>query len=229
MNDYDFNQWLSYHLLATGSQSKADVADSLLANQDIIAGPTWGASLVELMECSRRLVATCRVPGFADEHLKAVGLELIALRKDASRAASEFRRPIPNGPKCPTCDGDGWVTVPLVRCVWHGQLVTYRDRDGLDHGYVPTGAVTCDDCDAGRRERDIEADRVNKMRAKFSGATGRPTYTQYTALVNGADGVALLKEHERQRRAVNVGDEIPGSFFKEFCPRLWAMHAENMR
>ena len=182
-----FLSWVRFHVAATAADPAA--AEALLANRPIITGETWHATESELRTCTARLVARCATPKFPNEHVDAVGLELIALRK--------HREPMPalppDAPACPLCEGMGQVTVVHPGCVWRGRVVRHRTL-----GTVMTCAVLCDQCPRGGRLIDLNRHDDRRWPRQL-------TWDRYLTRTGGIDGVELLRQHERERAFVGRG------------------------
>jgi len=182
-----FLSWVRFHVTATAADPSA--AEALVANRGIITGEAWAATDKELRACTARLVARCATPKFPNEHVDAIGLELVALRK--------HREPLPalspDDPQCPLCEGIGQVTVIHPGCVWSGRVVRHRTL-----GTVMTCAVLCDQCPRGRRLIDL--DRADDRRWPRQLTLGG-----YFSRIGGIDGVQLLKDHDRELAFVGRG------------------------
>lgn len=199
-----FVSWIGSYIATTGADT--NTATLLMSNRNVIVDH-WRATLAELQECTTRLVVGMRVPKFPNEHTDAIGRELIRLR--AERKARAQAAPPAD---CRLCNGVGWVVVPHPSCVAHGQLATYHSTRG-----VYTVAVICTECTTGRTALEAEGRRV--AAASEAGLGRRPhrlTLDRYTALVHGADGAALLREHEHARKSKDDA-------FVEGFPQLLAM------
>lgn len=191
MSDEEFEGWVALHRAATGASDDAE--RSLVENRATFAA--WAATPGELGECTHRLMVGLRVPRFANEHVQAVGRELLALR--AERDA--FARPDHSDeyyetPRCPLCGGDGLVTVPLPKCVWQGRLVCFPGTR-----VVRSGPVLCDEpqCVKGRKVRDEEGKRDKP----------RPTYTAYCRRFGGIDLAGMQRQYERG--LVTAAEKLP--------------------
>lgn len=188
MNHDDFLAWVEFHMKATAANEQT--LDALLTNEEIICGDAWRTSLKELKLATQSLIAHNRAPTFANEHLKAVGTEILFLRETLRRD-----KPKPDAVACDLCGGHGLIPVPHPRCISAGRLVTYM-RDEVDYGYVATCFVICEACPAGRAEWEVEERRVSE--ASEAEKRKRPrmmTLSRYSQVVN-ADGVQLLREHD---------------------------------
>ncbi len=216
MTNADFTSWVEFHRVCTGAGVEA--VETLIANRPIFDDP-WRTNLTELKLVTQSLVAHGRIPNWPNEHLKLVGTELLFLRESHRRDL-----PKPAATDCPLCSGFGLVPVPMPRCVWDGRLVTYM-RDEVDYGYVATCFVTCDDCPAGREARNLEQRRIADASEAEKRKRGRmPTMAEYTRNIGGADGVALLREHNewlaRQSRPKGMSDEQRAREFAAMYPGL---------
>lgn len=188
-----FLDWVDVYCTATGADQRA--AEALRANASVVV-EHWRATIEELGEVATRLVASGRTPKFANEHLDALGRELVALRKE--RATAERPTPGDFDSECAACGGSGFAVVPVRACVWQGRLVLHKM-----HKRVVTCAVLCDrtGCTAGERARDCEhRRRDDKPR--------RPTLSQceHAAGVDLA-GMTRLFEREVAKRARDGGSE----------------------
>lgn len=214
MTRAEFIEWVEFHVRATAADDRT--LDALLANEEVVCGDAWKTTLKELKLATQSLVAHNKTPTFANEHLKAIGLELIELRNDRRREQSQ--RPVEAN--CSTCGGLGIVAVPHPRCVYNGRLVTYM-RDEVDYGYVATVGVICEACPAGKAEWDREERRVSELSESEKRRRGRtPTLSAYHRIVHGADGVALLREHNaylaRQARGRQSEADRTAAFAAQF-------------
>lgn len=223
MPDADFFAWVEFHVLATGADDR--VAETLAVNKPIVTGESWNTSLAELKLATQRLVLHHRTPKFTNEHLDAVGLELVAMRREAA-ADSRAARP-QSGADCPECGGAGHAVVLHPYCVFDGHAANYRDpRTGESRPQVLTVAVLCDaaGCGAGHHARNAEDRRVEG--ATEGQLRQRPrlmTLSRYSALIGGHDGVRLLREYERVLAERGRQVAGPGEGLAALSPRLAAM------
>ncbi len=202
-----FREWVIAHGRATAADPSAGVA--LMSNRAIIVGEPWLATELELHECTRRLVAKRATPKFPNEHVDAVGLELIELRKERTRptlpaASSEA--------SCPICSGTGEAIGVHPGCVWGGRVVKHREC-----GRVMSCAVLCDQCEIGRRLITLNRAKDNKQ--------WRMTLDKYYRVLNGLDGVELLKEYEQEQARLGRAGMTEAqrlADFKKKYPRLSA-------
>lgn len=98
-----FADWVGVYCTATGADGRA--ADMLRANVAIVV-EHWKATPAELGEVTNRLISSCRVPKFANEHIDAIGKELVALRTERKAAADHVKQFGPfKGCDCPACNG----------------------------------------------------------------------------------------------------------------------------
>jgi hypothetical protein len=203
-----FDNWVQFHQAVTGSRSNPDVAAVLVSNRAVIL-ETWQATEAEMRSASRRLVAYLRTPKWANEHLDALGRELLRMRGEESQAASP---PPGDFSTCGTCGGAKMVVVPHPLCVDRGRLVCWRGRLG-----IRTVAVFCDECPAGRAAALEDGRRFHSLpKARQQAQPVRPTLTAYTRKV-GCDAVTLLREldkfrAEQSRDLVGLGplaDQFP--------------------
>lgn len=195
--------WIVGHCTATGTTEPTLTAVVLMfqENRELVMRDPWYATEEELGNCTRRIVASCLQLRFANEHLPAVGNELIALRAERQATTAQARREVAAGSDCRLCSNSGWVSVPHPKCVWNGRLMLHPDNNR-----VCTVAVTCDDCPAGQSARDGEADRAN--RARDTKHPRRPTMGEYTRRISGHDGAAMLAAHQREQSADGRKDGI---------------------
>lgn len=204
-----FKGWIRAHCKATAAG--VEVAESLFSNAEIITGETWSATEDELHACTSRLVSRMETPRFPNEHMDAVGRELVSLRQERSRPSLP---PMPaDAPECPLCSNMGQVVVIHPGCVWRGRVVKHRDS-----GRVLTCAVYCDQCAIGRR-------LITMNRTKDQNQWGL-TLDSYFKRIGGLDGVGLLKEYEGELAWIGrgkVNDEQRRREFAVMYPRIAAM------
>lgn len=202
-----FLAWVDRHCLATAADASA--AGAIIANRAIIEGEPWFATAAELADCTRRLVATNRTPKFGNEHVDAVGRELIALRSDAR----DIQRAAPPT-ACASCGGTGWASVPHPECVYERRLVCYPGSRA-----VYTSAVLCD-CTAGQAATELEDRRYQQAEAKER--VRRPhsgNLHDYHARFQ-VDGPALLREYARAQAVKARNQTEPGTTLGELFPNL---------
>lgn len=196
-----YTSWVLEHAKATAAGP--DAVDAMLAAEEVVR--FWSATADELQECTRRLIRTFRTPKFPNEHIDAVGRELVLLRQERTRA--EFSTPAPSGGyyQCPNDCTDGQLIVPHPRCVLQGRIVPYSITlpNGMvsRYGYVARIVVLCDMCPRGEAEIMAQArrsqlatgpDQDYRKKTLMSLAT-------YTARIDHCDGLALLREYERPK------------------------------
>jgi hypothetical protein len=97
-----FPNWVDMYCTATGAGQWTK--DALLADESIVIG-TWKATPEELGEVTSRLIARAKVPDKTSEHIKALGLGLIALRDERKVAANSQTNGHSPGCDCPVCYG----------------------------------------------------------------------------------------------------------------------------
>lgn len=190
--------WVAMHVEATAGGNEATAA--LIAAKDV-ATDIWTATEEELWECTNRLLRTMRTPKFANEHVDAVGLELVALRSDRVKQS----HPSPQSDSafvCESCRGLGMIVVPHPLCVSQGKLVNFRLRDGTDYGRIQCIAVICDECPQG--EAEMSAQHRRSQLATESEEWKRKKHmslSTYRAAIDHADGIELLRKHTDKQAA----------------------------
>lgn len=212
-----FNDWIEMYCRSTGAPP--NVKDMLLTNESIIV-EHWGSTPEELNEITTRLIASGRVPTFANEHISTLGRELMALRGEREKT----NQPTPGDfdDSCSACGGTGLAIVPVRACIWNGKLIVHRALKR-----VVFGAVICDRpmCNAGQRTRDHEQ-RRNK-----NGKAGLARLSQCERDMGGIDLPSMTRDYERdkaQRARISDGSSATQRWkeFKKMYPRV-AMHMEK--
>ena len=205
--------WVGFHRERTAAQP--DAVAALLANEET-AIETWEATHDELCECTKRLVATRRTPKFANEHVDAVGTELIAMRAERERAGFMLATQQPAAGECPMrCDG-GELIAPMVDAVLGGRI-------------FPVCVVLCDMCQRGKAETIAQDRRKNQAGPMKEDAWKKKTLmplSKYVERCNGRDGITMLREHEARTAAAiraNRGE------YMHTVPALAAMIGESLR
>lgn len=201
MTPEKFKDCVAAYCTATGAS--AAVAETLVANYRSIV-TTWKCTLAEIMEVASRLVSRGRIPTWANEHLKAIGLEL-----DEIRSEVRLRSLPPENPnECNFCKGIGWIIVPHPCCIYRGKVEFYYNPTTKERRQaVLTMAVLCDnyDCRAGASAQAASneyADSKKKPRCR--------TFSNYTNLIGGHDGIAALNEWDSEL-AARMRAEYPRS------------------
>lgn len=214
-------EWVAMHSGATAAGAEATAA--LIAAKDA-ALETWEATEIELWECTNRLLRTMRTPKFANEHVDAVGLELVALRRERTAALSSAAGEVETS--CATCGGAVFIIAAHPACIRDGRLV-------LANGKVMTTAVLCDLCPRGLAEIAAQ-----NRRAEY--ATGKDelwkkkkvlTLSTYFERVRGFDGVAMLRNYNRQRaadaRRRDPRSEGENALFDRLLGKIQSLGAES--
>jgi hypothetical protein len=209
-----YGGWVELHVQATGATAEAGLSLDSDAVRAVVLGE-WGATAAELGAATNRLIAGLRVPKFASEHAEAVGRELQALRRERERARDGRQAAADGPPACRECGGTGRVTVALCGSVWEGRLVNHRTPEGAEYAYPISGAVSCDDCEAGRQ-------LAQAQQSKPAGKKRLRTRAAHTRLLGGADGKVLWEEFERQRAARAREEAPPGAPLGELFAGLVA-------
>jgi hypothetical protein len=200
----EFDSWCAYHVRATGADDKT--LETLITDQSIIAGEAWGATAEELTAVTNGLIARCKVPRFPNEHISAVGIELMRLR-DERNARDRQQRQQSDPEECAACDGTGFATIPTRACVWNGEIQCL-----IGTSRVSTGAVLCDrpGCAAGRRTRDSESRRTDDRPRQM-------ILSKAESIAGVRDLPGLLREYERNRAAAIRGKQTDAERVAEFA------------
>lgn len=105
MKPEDFKAWAKLHCEHTGASAEA--GQVLAVNFDLIAN-RWGATYLELCECTTRMIEAGRTPRFPNEHMNEIEDQLRLYRAD--RAVADATRYSTNdtaapvkGCDCPKC------------------------------------------------------------------------------------------------------------------------------
>lgn len=213
-----FLSWVQNHLIATGGGE--DAGETIISNRRVVDG-YWKATEAEMYECTSRIIRNGRTPKFANEHMDRLGSELRELRAATTTdAANVYARQWedPSARVVCVCDGTGLIVVPHPRCIWHGNLVVHPGN-----GRFYTVAVICDECDIGRDIIRREDDRVS--RAGETELRKRPkmlTWGRYTTAIHGHDGIALLRQYDRQEaeRGRVFSGETYGQSFRTLVEKI---------
>lgn len=96
-----FQDWVDTYCTSTGAGQWTK--NALLADESIVLG-TWEATPEELGEVATRLIARAQVPDKTSEHIKALGLGLIALRDERKAARNAQQRAVNPNCDCPACN-----------------------------------------------------------------------------------------------------------------------------
>lgn len=133
-----------------------------------------------------------------------------------------YRPSDPDAPaRCPMCGDTGAVVVPHLRCVSVrlGRLVTFPGTRSMR-----TAAVACTN-----HVPDAGGMPVTCPPGAALAAHGSMTWTRYTELIGGLDGVAMLYDLEAERAKTARGNDErpPEERLAEMFPEVAALFASE--